>query len=254
MAKSTLWTWALLILALGAVIGYCAIYFGGASAGTYVASSINDGDVAWMLCSSALVMIMTPAVGFFYGGMVPSKNVVSVLKQSLLILSLISIQWVVIGYSLAFAPDAFHGLIGNLSHFGLRGVGYAPDPAYAPTIPALVYMIFQAMFAIVTPALIIGAFVERIKFKSLVVFTLLWATLVYDPVAHWVWSPNGWLHALGALDFAGGTVVHMTAGFSALAAAYLVGKRLQGGSPATNASNVPFVILGAALLWFGWFG
>jgi Amt family ammonium transporter len=252
MAKSTLWTWALLILALGVVIGYCAIYFAGASAGVYDPASINSGDVAWMLASSALVMIMTPAVGFFYGGMVSSKNVVSVLKQSMLILSLVSVQWVLIGYSLAFAPDAGHGLIGNLSHFGLRGVGFAPDPSYAATIPALVYMIFQAMFAIITPALIIGAFVGRIRFKTLVVFTLLWATLVYDPIAHWVWSPNGWLHTLGALDFAGGTVVHMSAGFSALAAAMLVGKRLQPTEPGN--ANVPFVILGAALLWFGWFG
>src|SRR4029077_10315865 len=144
--------------------------------------------------------------------------------------------------------------IGNLSEFGLRGVGYAPDPNYAATIPALVYMIFQAMFAIITPALIIGAFVERIKFSTLVVFTLAWATLIYDPVAHWVWSPNGWLHALGALDFAGGTVVHMTAGFSALAAALLVGKRLETRHMGSTANNVPFVILGAALLWFGWFG
>ncbi|HTR18819.1 MAG TPA: ammonium transporter [Candidatus Paceibacterota bacterium] len=252
MTKSMLWTWAILILAVGAVIGYCAIYFGGASAGAYDASAINSGDVAWMLASSALVMIMTPAVGFFYGGMVSSKNVVSVLKQSMLILSLVSIQWVVIGYSLAFGPDAGGGIIGTLAHFGLRGVGYAPDPAYAATIPALVYMIFQAMFAIVTPALIIGAFVGRIRFKTLVVFTLLWATLVYDPIAHWVWSPNGWLHALGALDFAGGTVVHMSAGFSALAAAMLVGKRLDSQTPGN--ANVPFVILGAALLWFGWFG
>ncbi|HWP61675.1 MAG TPA: ammonia channel protein, partial [Candidatus Paceibacterota bacterium] len=162
-------------------------------------------------------MIMTPAVGFFYGGMVSSKNIVSVLKQSLLILALISVQWVIVGYSLAFGPDAGYGLIGNLSHFGLAGVGFAPDNNYASTIPALVYMIFQAMFAIVTPALIIGAFVERIRFKTLVIFTLLWATLVYDPIAHWVWSPNGWLHAMGALDFAGGTVVHMSAGFAALA-------------------------------------
>ncbi len=185
MAKANMWRWAIFILAVGVVIGYSAIYFGGASAGTYDPASINSGDVAWMLCSSALVMIMTPAVGFFYGGMVSSKNVVSVLKQSMLILSLISIQWVVIGYSLAFAPDAWHGIIGNLSHFALRGVGYAPDPAYAATIPALVYMIFQAMFAIVTPALIIGAFVGRIRFKTLVIFTLIWATLVYDPIAHW---------------------------------------------------------------------
>ena len=242
-------------IVLGIVVGYAATYFAGASAGGYDASAISAGDTAWMLASSALVMIMTPAVGFFYGGMVSSKNVVSVIKQSMIILALISVQWVVFGYSLAFGPDAGgSGIIGTLANFGLRGVGYAPDPNYAATVPALIFMAFQGMFAIITPALIIGAFVERIKFKTLVVFTLLWATLVYDPVAHWVWSPGGWLHTLGALDFAGGTVVHMTAGFSALAAALLVGKRLQSGSLATSANNIPFVILGAALLWFGWFG
>jgi Amt family ammonium transporter len=239
---------------IGLAIGYAAKSFAGASAGSFDASAINTGDTAWMLASSALVMLMTPAVGFFYGGMVSSKNVLSVIKQSMIILALISVQWVVVGYSLAFGPDAGHGIIGTLQYFGLRGVGFAPDPNYAATIPALVFMVFQAMFAIVTPALIIGAFVERIKFKTLVIFTLLWATLIYDPVAHWVWSPNGWLHALGALDFAGGTVVHMTAGFSALAAALLVGKRLETKSPGSSANNVPFVILGAALLWFGWFG
>ena len=241
-------------LGLGCIVGYAAMYFGGASAGAYDAASINSGDTAWMLASAALVMIMTPAVGFFYGGMVSSKNVISVIKQSMIILALISVQWVVFGYSLAFGPDAGHGIIGTLQYLGLRGVGFAPDPTYAGTIPALVFMIFQAMFAIITPALIIGAFVERIKFRTLVVFTLLWATFIYDPVAHWVWSPNGWLHAMGALDFAGGTVVHMTAGFSALAAALLVGHRLQKGSPGSSAGNLPFVILGAALLWFGWFG
>ena len=255
-ARSRMFMWhSLFWIVLGCVVGYAATFFAGASSGgdSAALAMINSGDTAWMLAASALVMIMTPAVGFFYGGMVSAKNVVSVIKQSMIILALVSIQWVVVGYSLAFGPD-IHGIIGNLANFGLRGVGYAPDPNYAGTIPALVFMIFQAMFAIITPALIIGAFVERIKFKALVVFTLLWATLVYDPVAHWVWSPLGWLHAYGALDFAGGTVVHMTAGFSALAAAMLVGKRIQGGSPATNASNVPFVILGAALLWFGWFG
>lgn len=240
-------------IVLGCLVGYMATKFAGASAGDAASTAINSGDTAWMLASSALVMIMTPAVGFFYGGMVSSKNVISVIKQSMIILALISVQWVLFGYSLAFGPDV-HGIIGNLSLFGLRGVGYAPDPNYAATIPALVFMIFQAMFAIITPALIIGAFVERIKFKTLVLFTLLWATFVYDPVAHWVWSPAGWLHALGALDFAGGTVVHMTAGFSALAAAILVGKRLQTTTPASGANNIPFVILGAALLWFGWFG
>lgn len=239
---------------IGVLVGYAAVYFAGASAGDFDPGAINAGDTAWMLTSAALVMLMTPAVGFFYGGMVSSKNVVSVIKQSMIILALISVQWVVVGYSLAFGPDTGSGIIGSLQYFGLRGVGYAPDPNYAATIPALVFMIFQAMFAIVTPALIIGAFVERIKFKTLVVFTLLWATLVYDPVAHWVWSPMGWLHSLGALDFAGGTVVHMTAGFSALAAALLVGKRLEGKTPGAAANNLPFVILGAALLWFGWFG
>lgn len=250
--KGFVW-YAVFWIALGCAVGYLATFFAGASAGEASVSALNSGDTAWMLASSALVMIMTPAVGFFYGGMVSSKNVISVIKQSMIILALISVQWVLIGYSLAFGPD-MHGILGNLSFFGLRGVGYAPDPNYAATIPALVYMIFQAMFAIITPALIIGAFVGRIKFKALVIFILLWATLVYDPVAHWVWSPSGWLHALGALDFAGGTVVHMTAGFSALAAAMLVGKRLQMKNPMSNANNVPFVILGAALLWFGWFG
>lgn len=245
---ATLW------ILIGAAVGYGATFFAGASAGTYDTSVLNSGDIAWMLASSALVMIMTPAVGFFYGGMVSSKNVLSVMKQSIIILALISVQWVVVGYSLAFGPDAWHGYIGGLQFFGLRGVGYAPDANYAATIPALVFMVFQAMFAIITPALIIGAFVERIKFRTLIAFTLLWATFVYDPVAHWVWSPNGWLHALGALDFAGGTVVHMTAGFSALAAALLVGRRIDMKHPGSTAGNVPFVILGAALLWFGWFG
>ncbi|MEK7107151.1 MAG: ammonium transporter, partial [Patescibacteria group bacterium] len=248
LVKASFW-----LLILGAIVGYGAIFFAGASSGAFDANSINTGDTAWMLVSAALVMLMTPAVGFFYGGMVSSKNVVSVLKQSVVILSLISIQWVVIGYSLAFAPD-IGGVIGNLDFFGLRGVGFAPDPNYAATIPALVFMIYQLMFAAITPALIIGAFVERIKFKTLVIFTLLWATLVYDPIAHWVWSPSGWLHTLGALDFAGGTVVHMSAGFSALAAALLVGRRLKQSSIGENANNIPFVILGAVLLWFGWFG
>ena len=253
--KTKMFMWhSLLWVVIGCAVGYAATWFAAASAGgdSAALALINSGDTAWMLASTALVMIMTPAVGFFYGGMVSSKNVVSVIKQSLIILALISVQWVVVGYTLAFGPDIGNGLIGNLDFFGLRGVGFAPDPNYAATIPALVFMIFQAMFAIITPALIIGAFVERIKFRTLVLFTLLWATLVYDPVAHWVWSPMGWLHSLGALDFAGGTVVHMTAGFSALAAAMLVGRRLDTSAPSAN--SIPFVILGAALLWFGWFG
>jgi Amt family ammonium transporter len=199
-------------------------------------------------------MIMTPAVGFFYGGMVTSKNVVSVIKQSLLILGIVSVQWVLIGYSLVFGND-LGGVIGGLSFFGLSGVGYAPNANYAGTIPQLAFMIFQAMFAIITPALIIGAFVERIRFRTLVLFVILWSTLVYDPIAHWVWGTGGWLHNLGALDFAGGTVVHISAGFAGLAAAIVIGKRRSyQQAQAITSNNVPFVLLGAALLWFGWFG
>ncbi len=247
-------TYVLILLAIGAAIGVASRLFAGASAGAFDARGINAGDTAWVLSAAALVMIMTPAVGFFYGGMVRSKNVVSVIKQSLLILCLVSVQWVLIGYSLVFGAD-HGGVIGGLDFFGLRGVGYAPNPVYAASIPQLAFMIFQAMFAIITPALIIGSFVERIRFRTLVLFVLLWTTLVYDPIAHWVWGAGGWLHRLGALDFAGGTVVHISAGFAGLAAAIVVGRRLgvkQGQS--VQANNVPFVLLGAALLWFGWFG
>lgn len=243
------------LLILGGAISLLSMSFNGASAGDFDPNSINSGDTAWMLVSSALVMLMIPAVGFFYAGMVRSKNVVSVLKQSMVILSLITLQWILAGYSLVFGKDV-NGFIGDLSYFGLRGVGFAPNIDYAPTIPHLVFMVFQGMFAIITPALIIGAFVERIRFKTLVIFTLAWATLVYDPIAHWVWGVGGFLRNLGALDFAGGTVVHISAGFSAIAAAWLIGKREdhKTSHPATSANNVPFVILGAALLWFGWFG
>ncbi|EFH89993.1 ammonium transporter [Ktedonobacter racemifer DSM 44963] len=239
---------------LGAGIGYATTFFAGSSAGAYDAKIINAGDTAWVLLSAALVMLMTPAVGFFYGGMVTRKNVVSVIKQSLLILGLVSIQWVLIGYSLVFGKD-MGGVIGGLNFFGLHGVGYAPNTDYAGTIPQLAFMVFQAMFAIITPALIIGSFVERIRFRTLVLFVVLWSTLVYDPIAHWVWGIGGWLHNLGTLDFAGGTVVHISAGFAGLAAAIVIGKRkdyAQGQHLAAN--NVPFVLLGAALLWFGWFG
>ena len=239
------------LLILGALVGLLSQQFGGASAGSFDPSSINTGDTAWVLTASALVMIMTPAVGFFYGGMVRSKNVVSVIKQSIVILSLVSLQWAVLGYSLVFGKD-INGIIGGLNFAFLNGVGFAPNADYAATIPHLVFMIFQAMFAIITPALIIGAFVERIRFRTLIVFTLAWATLVYDPIAHWVWGVGGWLRNLGALDFAGGTVVHISAGFSALAAALLVGRRNR--PEKLLANNVPFVLLGAVLLWFGWFG
>lgn len=185
--------------------------------------------------------------------MVRSKNVVSVIKHSLVILSLVSLQWVIIGYSLVFGKD-INGIIGGINFFGLKGVGFAPNPDYAATIPQLAFMIFQAMFAIIVPVLIIGAFVERIRFKALVIFVLLWTTLIYDPVAHWVWGAGGWLRNLGALDFAGGAVVHVAAGFSALAAAIAVGRRKRVSSHQITANNIPTVLLGASMLWFGWFG
>jgi len=214
---------------------------------------INTGDTAWVLISTALVILMTPAVGFFYGGMVRKKNILSTIMMCFALLFVISIQWVLFGYSLAFAPT-IKGLIGNGQWLGLLGVGQAPNADYAATIPALVFMIFQAAFAIVTPTLFVSTFVERSKFSSFLLFSLLWATLVYDPVAHWVWGVGGWLRVMGALDFAGGTVVHITAGFSALAIAFVIGKRKGYGKDNMEPSNIPLVVLGTVLLWFGWFG
>ncbi len=218
-------------------------------------TAVSSGDTAWVLVSAALVMIMTPAVGLFYGGMVRKKNVLAIIMQSFIVLALISIQWVLVGYSLAFGPDVGgRGLIGGLQWLGLNGVGAAPNPDYAATIPASVFMIFQAMFAIITPALITGAFADRMKFSTFMVFTLLWATLVYDPIAHWVWGVGGWIRNLGALDFAGGTVVHISSGISALAAAIIIRKRIDVGSDNMAPHNVPMSIIGGVLLWFGWFG
>jgi ammonium transporter, Amt family len=221
--------------------------------------AINAGDTAWVLASAALVMLMTPAVGFFYGGLVRRKNALATLMHSFFIVCLISVQWALWGYALAFGPDAnflgyFHGLIGGLQWLGLQGVGAAPS-SYAPTIPHLAFCVFQMMFAVITPALISGGFAERKHFKAFVLFTLLWATLVYDPVAHWVWGQGGWLNKLGTLDFAGGTVVHITSGVSALVAAFVLGRRI-GVAPEANTEphNMTMVVLGAALLWFGWFG
>ncbi len=204
------------------------------------------------MISTALVMLMTPGLAFFYGGMVRRKNMLSVLMQCFIALSVISVQWVLYGYSLSFSPG--NGFIGGLSWAGLRGVGLEPYADYAGTIPHQAFMIFQGMFAVVTPALIIGAFAERMKFSSFLVFTLLWATFVYDPVCHWVWGIGGWLRNMGALDFAGGTVVHINAGIAALVTALIIGKRknLESNVPAPH--NLPFVVLGTALLWFGWFG
>ena len=214
---------------------------------------IDAGDTAWLLMSAALVMLMTPALGFFYGGLVRRKNVLATIMHSFFILCLISVQWVLWGYSLAFGPD-HGGLIGGLDWLALRGVGQAPDPNYAATVPALAFMVFQMMFAVITPALITGAFAERKRFKAFVVFTLLWATLVYDPVAHWVWGTGGWLRTLGTLDFAGGTVVHITSGVSALVAALVLGRRRGYGRDALEPHDATMTVLGAALLWFGWFG
>ncbi|HEV2250357.1 MAG TPA: ammonium transporter [Candidatus Limnocylindria bacterium] len=211
---------------------------------------IDTGDTSWLLISAALVMLMTPALGFFYGGLVGRKNVLSTLTHSFFILCLISVQWVLWGYSLAFSPDTGAGLIGGLGWVALKGVGFDPNPDYAATVPHQAFMAFQMMFAVITPALITGSFAERVSFKAYVIFSLAWATLVYDPIAHWVWGTGGWLHTLGALDFAGGTVVHISSGVSALVAAILIGRRLKTSEP----HDATMTILGASLLWFGWFG
>ena len=214
---------------------------------------VNSGDTAWVLISAALVIMMTPALAFFYGGMVRKKNILSTLMLSVSVLALISVQWVLFGYTLAFGPDK-GGLIGNLAWLGLSGVGQAPHAGYAATIPHLAFMMFQLAFAVITPALITGAFVERINFSGFLVLVFLWSTFVYAPVAHWVWGIGGWLRNLGALDFAGGTVVHITAGVAALAIAMVIGKRKGYGKFPMEPSNIPLTVLGAFLLWFGWFG
>jgi ammonium transporter, Amt family len=215
---------------------------------------INAGDTAWVLVSTALVMLMTPGLALFYGGLVRRKNVLSTTMHSFFMLALVSVTWVLWGYSLAFGPDTGLGLIGGLDWIGLEGVTGAPSDTYAPAIPHLAFMAFQMMFAIITPALITGAFAERKRFKAFVLFSVLWSTLVYAPIAHWVWSPDGWLVGLGVLDFAGGTVVHLSSGVAALVAALMVGRRIGLVRPATEPHDVPMTVLGAGLLWFGWFG
>jgi len=217
-----------------------------------VQPAINSGDTAWVLVSAALVMLMTPALAFFYGGLVRRKNMLSVLMQCLMILCLISLQWVVFGYSLSFGPG--NSLIGGLNWAFLKGVGMTPNADYAATIPHQAFMIFQMMFAVITPALIIGAFAERMKFSALCVFTLLWATFVYDPVAHWLWGVGGFLRQWGVLDFAGGAVVHINAGMTALAASLVLGRRQGYPDGISPPHNLPYAVLGAGLLWFGWFG
>ncbi|AGY59678.1 ammonium transporter [Gloeobacter kilaueensis] len=222
---------------------------------------IDTGDTAWLLISSALVLLMTPGLAFFYGGLVRGKNALNTLMMSIVALGVIALVWTVVGYSLAFAPGS--GLLGGFAWLGLNGVNTDPSETYATTTPHLAFMVFQMMFAIITPALISGAIVDRMKFKTYVVFIMLWSVVVYSPVAHWVWSLGnpagsekvaGWIGALGALDFAGGTVVHFTAGVSALVAALIIGPRRGFPNQPMPPHNVPFVLLGASLLWFGWFG
>jgi ammonium transporter, Amt family len=213
--------------------------------------AIDSGATAWILASTALVMIMTPGVGFFYGGLVRKKNFISMIALSFVAFALVSIQWVVLGYSLAFGPD-IGGFIGNLNYLGLNGVGMDPGP-YSAAIPGLLFMVFQLVFATVTMAIVTSGIAERIKFSAFIVFALLWTTIVYDPLAHWVWG-GGWAAQFGSLDFAGGTVVHISSGFAALALALVIGKRVGFGKYALEPANIPMTILGAALLWFGWFG
>ncbi len=222
---------------------------------TVIGGPINSGDVAWMLTATGLVLLMTPGLSFFYGGMVRTKNVVSTMLQSFVAMAVISILWIVVGFSLAFG-DSVHGLIGNpATFFMFTRVGAETHPALAPTIPLVVFALFQLKFAIITPALITGSFAERVRFTSYLLFMCLFSVFIYAPLAHWTWHPDGFLHKMGVLDFAGGTVVHMSAGFAALAGAMVLGRRKshQASEPHTPA-NIPFVILGTGMLWFGWFG
>ena len=227
---------------------------------------MTAGDISWVTTATALVMLMTPALGFFYAGLVRKKNLVSTLVQCLVIFAVVSIVWALWGYSLVFGPSV-NGVIGDLSLVGLNNIGiHTVNSALAPDIPELLFFAFQLKFAAITPALIIGACAERVRFRSLLIFIVLWSTLVYAPIAHWVWNPDGWLRAIGAIDFAGGIVVHIAAGLSALAAALVIGRRKDascsgketasknGNGSELKPVNIPYVILGASLLWFGWFG
>jgi ammonium transporter, Amt family len=215
--------------------------------------TIDTGDTAWMLTSAALVLFMTiPGLFLFYGGLVRSKNVLGMLMQNFSLVGLITIQWIVIGYSLAFSNGS--SFLGGFEWVGLNGVGITPNADYAATIPHQTFMFYQMMFAIITPALMTGAFAERMKFSTFLVFSLLWATLIYDPLAHWVWGVGGFLRTMGALDFAGGTVVHISAGISALVAVIIMGKRVGHGKTPMPPHNLPFAVIGAAMLWVGWFG
>lgn len=218
-----------------------------------VITKIDPGDTAWLLISAALVMLMTPALGLFYGGMVRKKNVLSTIMQSFISLGIVTIIWVLYGYSLAFGSDFYH-VIGDFSWFALKNVGLTPNPDYGSTVPHQLYMVYQLMFAIITPALITGAFAERFKFKTFLVFIILWETFVYIPMAHWIWGVGGWIRNLGALDFAGGLVVHISSGASALVAAIVTGKRKGYRVEPMPPHNLTMTVIGGAILWFGWFG
>ena len=238
-------------LAIAAMLG-CLIA-GAGVAFADGAAKVDSGDTAWVLASAALVMLMTPGLGLFYAGMVRRKNVLATILQSFIMVGVIGVLWVLYGYSLAFGKDHW-GIIGSLDWIGLRGVGLEPYPAYSATIPHQAFMIYQCMFAVITPALITGAFAERMRFKAFMIFMVLWATVVYDPVAHWVWAPGGWLRELGALDFAGGTVVHICSGVAALCCAVVLGRRKGYGREELKPHNLTMTLIGTALLWFGWFG
>jgi len=213
--------------------------------------AIDKGDTAWMLVASAFVLLMTPGLAFFYGGMVNRKNVISTMLQSFVALGVVSVLWVLIGFSLCFG-ESWHGIIGNpFTYFNFEGVGLAPNPAFSDSIPFLLFALFQLKFAIITPALITGSFAERIRFRSYILFIVFFTLIIYAPLAHMTWHPEGLFRNWGVLDFAGGTVVHMSAGFAALAGALYLGKRKK---PSHEPANIPFIILGTGLLWFGWFG
>lgn len=214
---------------------------------------MDKADTAFIIAAAGLVLLMTPGLALFYGGMVRSKNVLATIMQSLFMIALISIEWVYIGYSMSFGPDV-GGVVGSLAWFGLKGVTSAPSPDYATTIPQTVFMIYQCMFAVITPALIAGAFAERVRFAPFLLFSVLWAILVYNPVCHWIWGSGGWLGGMGVLDFAGGLVVHLTCGVAALAGVLVIGPRKGYGRTSFMPHNLPMTVLGMGLLWFGWFG
>ncbi|HEY7446290.1 MAG TPA: ammonium transporter [Vicinamibacterales bacterium] len=240
------------LFAIGGLMVLCGVGLAAQEAAATPPPTVDTGDTAFVLVSAALVMLMTPGLAFFYGGMVRSKNVLGMLMQSFVAVAVISLQWILWGYSLGFGPGS--SLIGSLDWVGLQGVGVEPNADYAATIPHQAFMVYQGMFAVITPALITGAIADRMKFKTYLVFLLLWATFVYDPVAHWVWGVGGLLRGMGALDFAGGTVVHISSGVSALVAAMVLGRRRGFPHTAMPPHSLPLTLLGTGILWFGWFG